>query len=878
MPVGGRRINFQEVELNQSNGALGPIIVVGLAAAALVTVVLSVSRAPDTSPHHVLAPVPIVDPSTIPTAAAIEGQPIADSTASASHTFTYTPRPGEAPQHVYLAGDFNNWSSNQTELTRDGAHFAASPKLSDGVHFYKFVVDGNWLNDPASETSLEVPDNYGGKNSAVMVGLDARNLPAPVEGKINSSAVAFDPAEVRDCNVASTESLRLSLRTRADDVTDVSVLTLSPASETPMVKTDLKMGVDRFGTLVALPAPVTQLSYIFRLRKPGATLYVAGGKAYTTQATAEAMAYSVSMDPKFQTPDWAKHAVWYQIFPERFRNGDPSNDPPNTQAWTSKWFDKHPGETGEFYRDVWARRYGGDFQGIREKLPYLRSLGVNAIYLNPIFEAEDLHKYDTSDYRHVDEHFGVKGDIEQLVGETEDPATWQWTASDKIFLDFLADAHRQGFKVIIDGVFNHVGKKFWAFQDVIKNGKNSKYAGWFDITDWTPTATLPFHYHAWDGDNGYLPALKKDAALGIVHGPREHLFAITRRWLAPDGDPARGVDGIRLDAPENIPHLFWQQWRTLVKNIKPDAYIDGEIWGPAQDYLAGDQYDGVMNYQFAIASQQFFVNQRNAISCTALNSRANELIFNYPFQAVLVNQNLFDSHDTDRVASMFVNPDLNYDAANRIQDNGPKYSGTKPDAVQRQRMLQEVAWQLSFVGAPMIYYGDETGMWSPDDPSNRQPMLWKDLGQYEDPQLQFDQGKFDWYRRLVAVRKKLPQLRTGFYRPVQLDDVRNTLVYARDLGRHHAWIVLNHADHEQTINFSVGTADTKLINWLADGSSSKLDFTDAIDSRPGLTNPAEPTLTAASGNVQLTLPAYGTAILSEATLKEADSAPIGKIP
>ena len=118
----------------------------------------------------------------------------------------------------------------------------------------------------------------------------------------------------------------------------------------------------------------------------------------------------------FQTPDWAKHAVWYQIFPERFRNGETSNDPPNIKKWNSSWFSKLPGETGKFYNDVWNRRYGGDIQGIRQELPYLRQLGVNANYLNPIFQAESVHKSDATDYRHIDEHFGIAGDVEQLSG------------------------------------------------------------------------------------------------------------------------------------------------------------------------------------------------------------------------------------------------------------------------------------------------------------------------------------------------------------------------------------------------------------------------------------------------------------------------------
>ncbi len=763
---------------------------------------------------------------------------IAESHAYGSHLFSYTPPADTTVTNASVAGDFNGWSSTQTPMQKVGDHYEADVKLSEGVHYYKLVIDGKWLNDPQSETELEVSDNYGGKNSALLVGLDARKLPAPVADRMNPSLIAFEPTDLRDCNVVSSQMLRLSIRAQAGDVASTAVLIQSAGgwTETSLGKVETRMGLDRFGGVVIpgkSPAD-SALRYIFKLSKPGVNLFIAGGQAYQDQTAAESAAYTTAMQTDFETPDWAKHAVWYQIFPERFRNGDPSNDPDPVQKWTSKWFDKHPGETGDFYKaDVWGRRYGGDIQGIRHELPYLRSLGITAIYLNPIFQAWDMHKYDTTDYRHVDEHFGVKGDIEQLQGETEDPATWQWTASDKVFLDFLAEAHRQGFHVIIDGVFNHVGRRFWAFQDVIKNGRDSKYADWFDITDWTPGEETPFHYRAWDKDNGALPAFKKDPQLGIVHGPREHIIAITKRWLAPDGDPSKGVDGIRLDAPEGIAHPFWKEWRGIVKGIKPDAYICGEIWNWAEPYLSGGEYDAVMNYRFADLSQKFFVNQKLALSVSEFNSGASQLIFNYPFQAALVNQNLFDSHDTDRVASMFVNPDLPYDGANRIEDNGPNYNPAKPNDVQRARMLQEVAWQMTFVGAPMVYYGDEAGMWSPDDPSNRQPMIWKDLEPYDDPEVKFDQEKFDWYQRLIATRNHLPALQTGLFHPVKIDDAKSVFVYSRDLGDQHAYVIINRSGEPSAVTFTPSESASRFVNWLdplaVSISKSAADGTDRPD-------------------------------------------------
>jgi glycosidase len=677
-------------------------------------------------------------------------------------------------------------------------------------------------------------------NSAVLIGPDVRKLPPPRPDHVNLDAVQHDPSNTSDLNVVDQRSFRVRLRAQAGDVEAVELVArdggAKKAQTTKLERLATAGGFDVFGALIT--APGSDVQYWFDL--------IDG----SSRVALDPDSFTVSLHPAFVTPDWAKHAVWYQIFPERFRNGDPSNDPGEREyerlvRWQADWWKTQPGEApGEenFYTgqgNVWKRRYGGDIQGVKQALPYLRRLGVNAIYFNPVFEADSMHKYDASDYRHIDDNFGKKGDL-PIAGETDDPATWKWSESDKIFLDFVQEAHKQGFKVIIDGVFNHVGMSHPFFQDVLKNGKSSKYADWFEITDWgtggEPGSPAGIQWRAWDKPNGHLPVFKKDETLGLVKGPREHVFAITKRWLAPDGDPSRGVDGWRLDVPGDIPHPFWIDWRKVVKAAKPDAYITGELWDWAQPWLQGDQFDAVMNYRFAVACQDFFADQKTAITPSEFNSRLNQMVYAYPLQVALVNQNLFDSHDTDRLASMFVNPDLEYDAANRIQDNGPNYKKDRPTDEQWARMRQAVTFQMCFLGAPMIYYGDEAGMWSPDDPSNRMPMWWKDHEPFDNPQFKFNEEQFAHYQRAIAIRNKFPALRSGFFRPILIDDARGVYAFVRELSNEQVYVLLNRSNRPTVVEVPIEARDGNVFlqNWMDPDQAELTEAANAPDGRPSI--------------------------------------------
>ena len=268
----------------------------------------------------------------------------------------------------------------------------------------------------------------------------------------------------------------------------------------------------------------------------------------------DAAIYNLEQDskPKLRTPDWAKDAIWYQVMVDRFRNGTTQNDPPRVRDWKSEWYASSPweGRDGQSFYEwfVFDRLYGGDIRGLEEKLDHLSELGVNALYLNPMFQAEGHHKYNTTNYIHVDENFGAGGDYAhaEAVEDLLDPSTWTWTRSDRIFLEFLGAAKSRGFRVIIDGVFNHVGTQHPAFRDVIEKKAESAYADWFDVRSWDP-----FEYEGWAGF-GSLPVFRKSKDGLASPEARQHIFDITRRWMDPDGDG----DGTAIDITDHQGHAF----------------------------------------------------------------------------------------------------------------------------------------------------------------------------------------------------------------------------------------------------------------------------------------------------------------------------------
>ncbi|MEM9798950.1 MAG: alpha-amylase family glycosyl hydrolase [Planctomycetota bacterium] len=683
---------------------------------------------------------------------------------------------------VAVSGDFNGWSTQDQPMERaaDG-RWRTEALLSGGVYRYKFFLDGDrWLTDP--ENPEREDDGFESENSVLRLGplgnpgLDAALAP---DGQFRTDALQHDGRQPLYLHRISGNRVRLRYRTLAGDVERVLLLSRGrPAS--PMDPITSPEPFQFWETIVELPAERSE--YTFGLEN--ARTCVCDPRVH-------------SLDPEslveLTTPDWAKHAVWYQIFPERFRNGDEANDPRPVRSWTSDWYESAPweGADGQTFWEyfVYQRMYGGDIAGILEKLDHLVELGVTAIYLNPIFHASTPHKYNATDFRHVDTHFGAGEDYAEATADENllDPSTWVWTPSDRVFLEFLRECKSRGLRVILDAVFNHVGVAHPAFRDVQERGEESPYRDWFRVRSWDP-----FEYAGWAGF-GDLPVFAKDGSGFDSDSVKEHVFAVTRRWMDPDGDgdPSDGIDGWRLDVPMEIRPAFWEEWRAHVKSINPDAYISGEIWHRADEWLGGRHFDAVMNYRFADAIVAWIGNIERKISASELDRRLLELRLAYPDEATYALMNLVDSHDTDRIASMLLNPDRPYDRSNRIQRNDDYNSGRPHDVhFQRARLIALV--QMTYVGAPMIYYGDEVGMWGADDPTNRKPMLWRDLEPYDNADENYVmEDHYAFYREAVALRRDHAALRVGTYRTLLVDDEQDLIAFEREHGGEVVLVAIN---------------------------------------------------------------------------------------
>lgn len=502
-----------------------------------------------------------------------------------------------------------------------------------------------------------------------------------------------------------------------------------------------KVASDRFHDYfeAELKMDVICLRYFFEITdKEGKTVYFGNGEFYQEEIESIHDMFdcpqNLREEERFAVPKWAKNKIVYQIFPSRFAS---SKEVPE-----EKWYRAPIGHMDDLR---------GDLRGIIQHFDHFQELGVDVLYLTPIFKSDSAHKYDTIDYYQIDPSFGTKADLKELVEM----------------------AHAHGMRVILDGVFNHTSPKFFAFADVVEKGKESPYWNWYYIEDYPPVAKRyekpNFKCFAYYGGMPKLNLQNPETA--------DYVIKVGQYWMK-----ACGIDGWRLDVGDEISHIFWKKFRRAIREVNPEAILIGEIWHFAGDFLEGDEWDSVMNYDFFTATQKLVAKE--SITVAQFMESLEHLCGNLHNDVYPILWNLIDSHDTARFLHV---------------------CGEK-----KEKLKIAAALQLLLPGMPFIYYGDEYGMTGGDDPDCRRGMVWD--AKYQDADI------YEWYRKLIRLRKAHPALTEGKEVARWCDDEKGILVWTRELEGEKTTVFVHAKDGETELSEAlldtIGTSLAGKINAL----------------------------------------------------------------
>lgn len=867
----------------------------------------------------------------------------------------------EKADKVEIAGNFNGWKPDTEPIYHfEGTNYEVTLASPEGVYEYKYLIDGKWYPENRNRKLVI------GENGALFAQGDlgtGKFVYEAIDKNTNLKAIVHKYDSLQYFNKLSDSEYEFKIRTQMNDVERAYIsIVLHEEDNYEMIYEleryqDKTNGFDYFERIINFGKEAKKLLYYFILEDNGTRAYFNG----TTLSYSKPKRLVVNTTSKdiqlFNVPNWSKEAVWYNIFPDRFYNGNHYNDPifnefgpeafkPNIlheqnfveeykweksnnvishfdrNRWTSDFREQtiweKLGEREIDYSLKYARMYGGDLQGIKEKIPYMKKLGINAVWLNPVFFSYQNHKYGANDFRHISPDFGTiktsgethgveinrnnkygnKSYVDVLgnkattsselkllevnlkgenrgkngYGETEDPATWVWTESDLIMVDLIKEFHKNGIRVIFDGVFNHSSSEHWTFNMVLADGENSKYKDWYKFTDFGQHVQITDDmsdeqafetlianrkrtiYNAWGGFDS-LPEFNT-----FNQEYKEYIFNITRKWMyGPDGKESEnwmeddGIDGWRLDVPNCLENQnFWNEWREVVKDSKKDSYITAELWGNASgDINGGNKFDTVMNYEWLKTVIGFFINQsreggvRYKLKAQDFFNELREKRTWYPYQALQASQNLNGSHDTDRLYSRIVN-----DVIGRNLEEGKQlekgYNGIRPDLASNNHPNTTIDWrnspikpkdilklisifQMTYIGAPMLFYGDEVGMWGATDPYCRKPMLWKEflydneknpshINQNEVYEQKVDSDLFEWYKKLIRIRLENKTLVYGKFREVFADNERDVIAYERVIEDQLIIVVINNSFNSwENVEFETNYQDERFIDLVTEG-------------------------------------------------------------
>lgn len=715
------------------------------------------------------------------------------------------------------------------------------------------------------------------------------------DAKVNGSAIVYDSKDTAYKSVygavATDEKVTYAIDTDKD-VTAVKFVVKGVAKKTlAMEKVDGAADGKQRWAVTTSYGKLGEYHYFFAVYNgTAATMYGDDDGNYGTGTATDLLSMlpydQIVYQAGYKTPNWMKNAVIYQIFPDRFYNGDTSNDEANTSARgpvkyekMNDWYvlpenpeqetlhpDTYPANAykgdGNWSNEI----YGGDLKGITKRIDYLKALGVTVIYLNPVFESISSHRYDTSDYKNIDPILGTLGDFEELVSVAE----------------------KNGMHIVLDGVFNHVSDDsvyfdryyeylekgtdtigaypYWAYvydtmseKDVSKEEAeklakeyftknygitNYDYTEWFDVfttslkddngeevcdTVGLRAGKPVYGYDGWWGYDS-MPIIKATGGSEYQTGTwAQEVIGKNETSTTADNSVtqywlSKGMDGWRLDVANEVSDETWQHFRKSVKALDSDNVIIGEIWTDAVKYLMGDMYDSVMNYMFRGAAIAYAKGGDSA-EATATLERLRE---RYPKEAFYAMMNLVDSHDTTRLLSYLdgIDDDRNQ---KEIEQAFPSYETTSDAAKQKQYLV--ALMQFTYAGAPTIYYGDELGMVGADDPDDRRAMIWGEG----------DENLVKWYAKLAAIRSKYTALRTGSVEPVENEAA--VLSYVRRDSDNTMLVAMNNSAEDKNVTFN-----------LADLTMDAASLTDLVRGTE---------YTVSDGKAEVTVPAYNGVILTD---------------
>lgn len=702
-------------------------------------------------------------------------------------------------EEVYVAGTFNDWNMSQNAMTDEDGDgiFEATLLLVPGRYLYKFIVDQKWITDPnANEYE---PDQQGGRNAVLVV--DHRfqsidNKPGDGQILVDNIKLNFDYTMV---NPLQDDIVEFTTRANRNDVETIHLITwvrgkrqVSP----PLILSGGDVAFQYYTTSMNIENGHTvHFSFMY---KDGEKALYATPKGFLDEEPSSDMMffYSEHLLPKFETPDWVKHGVFYQIFPDRFWNGDKAND----QTFDEPYYEgitelPESGKTnGEYFhlvkdwqnvnglsespyrtdgRPDYFSFYGGDISGVMEKLPYLADLGVTIIYFNPLNEGQSNHKYDPIDYLTIDPHF----------------------ADEATFIEFVKQAHGVGIRIIVDKAFNHTGDWHFAFVDTKEKGPESKYWSWYEWNRWPlPPEGPPTpcdYYDCWWGypihpnlnfDLSRPNAQENDITdISQVEPNKEvvnYILEVARYWLGK-----LDIDGFRLDVPNEVPFWFWKEFRRVVDEVKPDAYLIGEIWGNAMPWMGPHYFHSTMNYKYFREPVMKFLGlgQGDALQFDRELAPGRHM---YPMQATQVMMNLVGSHDTERYITMI--------------------------GGDTRRLKNTVLFQMTYLGVPHIYYGDEVALEGGRDPDNRRPFPWN----WESDSTASDIHEF--YKRLIKIRHTYSALRTGSFQTIVTEG--NVFGYRRKDQKNEILVFINNGEQTREITLiaaSLGLSESgRLVSLL----------------------------------------------------------------